>query len=144
MLVVAPVTLFVQRGSGLNDAVHATNPARPVLRALNVTVNVAVLFAPSDDTRHVTTLRHQLPPLLFDTRDTDGGKANDAHTFFATAGPAFRTVIVQVAFVFAFTDAGHANDTDTSAFVDGGGGLVTVTLYGPAVAFPARFDAITE
>lgn len=140
----AVAKLFFQLGSGLLDAVAARIGALPVVRGLNVTVNVADWFAPSEASCHVTTLRHQIPPLLLDTRVSDDGSASATDAFFATAGPALRTVRVQVAFTLIFTDAGHDNAAERSARFDAGGGELTVTLCGPAVADPAPFVAMTE
>ena len=109
-----------------------------------MTVKLVDAFAFSDETFQITTLRHQVPPLLFDTRVADPGRASDTHTFFAVAGPALRTVSVHVAFTLIFTDAGHESEAERSALLVAGGALATVTLCGPDVALPAAFVATTE
>ena len=71
----------------------------------------------------MSTLACQTPPLVNDTRDSPDGRSNAAVTFFAVAGPALRTVSVQVAFRFTLTGLGHDNATERSALFDGGGGV---------------------
>jgi hypothetical protein len=141
---VAAVELFLQFGSGLFDAAAAPILAFPVERGLNVTVNDADAFAASDETRHVTTLRHHVQPLLFENLPSDDGSVSSTQTFRAVAGPALVTVSVQVALTLTRTDVGHDNATEMSALVEAGGGVVTVTLNGPAVACPTVLVAITE
>ncbi len=139
----AEVTLFFQLGSGLVDAVAVPSVALPVVRPLKVMVKVEVAFALSDAIFHVAMLRHHTAVPVFDTFVSDDGSASAAHTFFAVAGPALRTVSVQVVFTPIFADVGHDNVVDTSALLDAGGAAATVTVYGPAVAFPAVFVAFT-
>jgi hypothetical protein len=138
------VALFDHFGSGLLDAVPAMSVDLPVKTGLNVTVKV---FDARDDNElvfQVTTLCHHDWPLLVETSFNEYGKARPTHTFFAVAGPEFFTVTLHDVVAPTLALLGHDTETDRSAFVDAGGGDVTVTVNGPAVAAPAGFVATTE
>lgn len=140
----AAVALLRPFRSGLVDTAAALMANRPGLADRNVTLNVAELFAASDPGRQTATLRNHDAPELADTRVRLEGNATPAHTDRAVAGPALRTVSVHLVETPTLAPLGHDNDAERSARVDVGGAEVTVTLNGPAVAWPTLLIAATE
>ena len=144
MLIVASAMLFAHFGSGLIEATVAPMRALPAVVALNVIVQVADAFGVSDATLSVTTPCHCVQPGLVDSTDNVGGCATTANTDLAVAGPLLWMVRVQLVDAPILTEVGHDRLIDRSARIEGGGGVVTLTVNGPAVALGLTpLDAVT-
>lgn len=126
------------------EATAAPMSALPAVIALIMIVHIAEALGASEVKVSVTTPCHCVQPGLVETTHNVGGSATAANTDLAVAGPLLWIVMVQLPDEPILSEVGQARLLDRSARIEGGGGVVTVTANGPAVALGLTpLEAIT-